>query len=172
MTEEGLKRCGIDKNDTIEVLSFAQAEDDITTQPEDPTRLLTTEKAVNLAFEKDGITKEQIGTVETHDCFSIAGLMATEAIGFARPGKGSDYVLKGNTAHDGEVPFNTTGGLIGWGHPVGATGVHQAVTIWQQLTGKAGEAQIVLAEERPCGITINMGGDDKTVTCIIYKKGE
>jgi len=172
MTEDGLKRCGIDKKDAIEVLGFAQAEDDITTQPEDPTRLITTEKAVKFALEKAGITKEQIGTVETHDCFSIAGIMSTEAIGFAKPGKGPDYVLKGNTAHDGEVPFNTTGGLIGWGHPVGATGVHQAVTIWQQLTGKAGDAQITLSEERPYGMTINMGGDDKTVTCIIYKTAD
>ena len=163
---------GIDKNDAIEVLGFAQAEDDITTQPEDPTRLITTEKAVKLALEKAGVTKEQIGTVEAHDCFSIAGIMATEAIGFAEHGKGPDYVLKGNTAHDGEVPFNTTGGLIGWGHPVGATGVHQAVTIWQQLTGKAGSAQIVLSKDRPYAMTINMGGDDKTVTCIIYKKAE
>ncbi len=172
MTETGLSRCGIDKKDAVEVIAFAQAEDDITTQPEDPTRLITTEKAVKSALEKAGITKEQIGTVESHDCFSIAGIMATEAIGFADRGKGTEYVLKGSTAHDGEVPFNTTGGLIGWGHPVGATGVHQAITIWQQLTGKAGDAQIKLSVEKPYGMTINMGGDDKTVTCIIYKKAE
>ncbi len=171
MTEEGLKRCSIDKKDTVEVIAFAQAEDDITTQPEDSTRLITTEKVVKLALKKAGITKEQIGTVEAHDCFSIAGIMATEAIGFAEFGKGAEYVLNGKTAHDGEVPFNTTGGLIGWGHPVGATGVHQAITIWQQLTGKAGNAQIKITNERPYGMTINMGGDDKTVTCIIYKKG-
>jgi len=172
MTDEGLSRCGIDKNDAIEVIAFAQAEDDITTQPEDPTRLITTEKVVKFALDKAEITREQIGTVEAHDCFSIAGIMAIEAIGFAKRGKGSEYILKGMTAHNGEVPFNTTGGLIGWGHPVGATGVHQAITIWQQLTGKAGDAQITLSKERPYGMTINMGGDDKTVTCIIYKKAE
>ena len=170
MTEDGLTRCGIDKKDTVEVISFAQGEDDITTQPEDYTRLLTTEKVVKLALDKAGITKEQIGTVESHDCFTIAGVMATEAIGFAEAGKGVEFVLNGNTAHDGEVPFNTTGGLIGWGHPVGATGVHQAITIWQQLSEKAGDAQIMLSEDRPYGMTINMGGDDKTVTCIIYKR--
>ncbi|MCF6270701.1 MAG: hypothetical protein L3J41_13385 [Melioribacteraceae bacterium] len=172
MTEEGLSRCGIDKNDAVEVIAFAQGEDDITTQPEDPTRLITTEKVVKKALEKAGIKKEQIGTVETHDCFTIAGIMATEAIGFAEPGKGTEYVLNGSTARNGEVPFNTTGGLIGWGHPVGATGVHQAITVWQQLTGKAGDAQIKISDERPYGMTINMGGDDKTVTCIIYKKGK
>jgi len=56
------------------------------------------------------------------------------------------------------MPMNTTGGLIGWGHPTGATGVHQAVTIWQQLTGKAGKAQIKISDDRPYGMTINMGG--------------
>ncbi len=170
MSEDGLKRCNVDLNDTVEIVSFAQAEDDITTQPEDPTRLLTTECAVKLALKRANITKEQIATVEAHDCFSIAGIMATEAIDFAEHGKGPEYVSNGNTAHNGKVPFNTTGGLIGWGHPVGATGVHQAITIWQQLTSKAGNAQIKLTPERPYGMTINMGGDDKTVTCIIYKK--
>ncbi|MBU0473613.1 MAG: 3-ketoacyl-CoA thiolase [Bacteroidetes bacterium] len=170
LTEEGLKRCNIDIKDAVEIIAFAQSEDDITTKPEDPTRLLTTENAVKKALKMAGITKEQIGTVEAHDCFSIAGIMAIEAIGFAEHGKGPEFVLNGNTAHNGIIPFNTTGGLIGWGHPVGATGIHQAVTMWQQLTEKAGKAQISLNNDKPYGMTINMGGDDKTVTVIIYKK--
>jgi acetyl-CoA C-acetyltransferase/acetyl-CoA acyltransferase len=117
-----------------------------------------------------GITKDQLGTVETHDCFTIAGIMAIEAIGLAKPGEGPDYVLAGNTAHNGKVPFNTTGGLVGWGHPTGATGVHQAVTIWEQFTGRAGNAQIKIDEKRPFGLSINMGGDDKTLIAIAYKK--
>jgi acetyl-CoA C-acetyltransferase len=64
------------------------------------------------------------------------------------------------------------GGLIGWGHPTGATGVHQAVTIWQQLTGKACAAQINMTPERPYGLTINMGGNDVTVVAIVYKRAE
>ncbi len=172
MTEEGLKRCNIPKSDTIEVVSFAQAEDNITTKPEDPTKLLTTQKAVQKALLKAGISKDEIGTVEAHDCFSIAGIMAIEAIGFAEFGKGPEFVISGKTSRDGQVPFNTTGGLIGWGHPVGATGIHQAVTIWQQLTGNAGNSQIKINQNKPYGMTINMGGDDKTVTCIIYKKSE
>jgi acetyl-CoA C-acetyltransferase len=170
MTEEGLKRCNIKMKDTVEIIAFAQAEDDITAQPEEPTRLLATEKAIKFALSRASITKDQIGTVEAHDCFSIAGIMAIEAIGLAEHGKGPEYVINGNTSHDGAVPFNTTGGLIGWGHPVGATGVHQAVTIWQQLSGRAGDAQIKMTDDKPYGMTINMGGDDKTVTCIIYKK--
>ncbi len=172
VSEEGLKRCGIDKKDAIEVIGFGQTENDITKPPADHTKLDTTAAAVKKALEMANITKEQIGTVECHDCFTIAGIMATEAIGFAEHGKGIDFVLAGNTSRTGEVPFNTTGGLIGWGHPTGATGVHQAVTILEQLTGKAGDAQINIKPNRPYGLTINMGGDDKTLVSIVYKKAE
>jgi acetyl-CoA C-acetyltransferase/acetyl-CoA acyltransferase len=172
VSEEGLKRCGIPKNQAIEIVGFAQAEEDITKLPDDFTVLSTTKAVVKKVFENTGITKEQLATVECHDCFSIAGVMATEAIGFAEHGKGPEFVLEGHTSRGGKIPFNTTGGLIGWGHPTGATGVHQAVTIWEQLTGNAGEAQIQISAERPYGMTINMGGDDKSLVSIIYKKAD
>ena len=50
-----------------------------------------------------------------------------------------------------------------------ATGVHQAVTIWEQLTGKAGDAQIKINPDKPYGLSVNMGGDDKTIVAIVYK---
>ncbi len=172
MSEEGLAKAGISKSNAVEVMGLGQAEYDLTKKPEDLTRLMTTEQAVKKALESAGITKEQLGTVETHDCFTIAGIIATEAIGFAKRGEGADFVSAGNTARDGKIPFNTTGGLVGWGHPTGGTGVHQAVTIWEQLTGKTGDSQIEIKPERPYGLTINMGGDDKTVVAIVYKKPE
>ncbi len=172
MTEEGLKRCGIEKSNAVEVVGFGHAEEDITKPPDNPTRLTTTEAAVNKALEMAGLTIGDIGTIEAHDCFTIAGILAVETLGLAEPGKGPEFVAEGNTARDGKIPINTTGGLIGWGHPVGATGVHQAVTIWEQLTGNAGDAQITLTEDRPYGMTINMGGDDKSVVCVIYKRAE
>ncbi len=171
VSEEGLNRIGIDKKDAIEVVGWGQVEADITAPPEDPTELTTIKKAAHEALSSAGITIDDLGTIETHDCFSIAGILAVEALGFAEPGKGADFVYEGNTARDGKIPFNTTGGLIGWGHPTGATGVHQAVTIWEQLTGRAGEAQVEIPSDKPYGMTINMGGDDKTVVAIVYKKG-
>ncbi|MEI6765997.1 MAG: 3-ketoacyl-CoA thiolase [Bacteroidota bacterium] len=172
MSEAGLKKCGIALKDAVEIKGWGHVVDDITRKPADLTSMDTTAKAVHEAMKTAGITKEQIGTVETHDCFTIAGIMAVEAIGFAEHGKGPDFVLAGNTARDGKVPFNTTGGLIGWGHPTGATGVHQAVTIWEQLTGKTGDAQIKIDPQRPYGLSVNMGGDDKTLVSIVYKKAE
>ncbi len=170
VSEEGLKRIGIDKKDAVEVFGWGQAEADITKPPEDPTVVTTIKIAAEEALKSAGITIDDLATVETHDCFTIAGILAVEALGFAKPGEGADFVAEGNTARDGKIPFNTTGGLIGWGHPTGATGVHQAVTIWEQLTGKAGDAQIDVDPKRPYGMTINMGGDDKTVVAIVYKK--
>jgi acetyl-CoA C-acetyltransferase/acetyl-CoA acyltransferase len=126
--------------------------------------------AISKAMKMSGITKDEIGTVEIHDCFTAAAVLGVEAIGFAEHGKGTDFILDGHTDRNGMVPFNTTGGLIGWGHPTGATGVHMAVTIWEQLTGNAGKAQIEMKPDRPYGMSVNMGGDDKTLMAIIYKK--
>ncbi len=170
VSEEGLKRVGIKMSDAIELVGFAQAEDDIMLEPDDLLELSTTKVAVSNAMNMAGINKEQLATVETHDCFTIAGVLATEAIGFAPKGKGAAFVAEGHTSRDGSIPFNTTGGLIAWGHPTGATGVHQVVTIWEQLTGKAGQAQINISDNKPYGLTVNMGGNDKTVVSMVFKK--
>lgn len=171
-SEEGLKKLGIPKSEAVEVLGFGQVAADLTTAPEDLTELKATKTAVKQALDTAGITIKQLATVETHDCFTIAGVLAVEAIGFAEQGKGPDFIIEGNTARGGKIPFNTTGGLIGWGHPTGATGVHQAVTLWEQLTGKAGDAQIEIPANRPYGLSVNMGGDDKTLVSIVYRRGE
>jgi acetyl-CoA C-acetyltransferase/acetyl-CoA acyltransferase len=170
MSEEGLKRCGIPVSGAVEVCGIGQVEEDITKPPPDPTALSTMKKAVEVALENSGIKVEQLATAEVHDCFTIAGVMAVEALGLAAHGKGPDYILAGNTARDGKFPINTTGGLIGWGHPTGGSGVHMAVTLWEQLSGKAGAAQINIPPDRPYGLMVNMGGDDKTLVAIVVKK--
>lgn len=172
MSEEGLKRSGIAYSDAVEVVGWGHAVDDITEDPPQPTILTTMREAIRQALTAAEITIDQLATVELHDCFTIAGILAVEALGFAAHGEGATFVASGNTARDGKIPINTTGGLIGWGHPTGGTGVHMAVTIWEQLTGKAGLNQIKIDSSRPYGMTINMGGDDKTVVAIVYKKAE
>ncbi len=170
VSEEGLKRCGIPLSDAVEIVGLGMAEADITKKPIDPTELSTFKVAAKKALDHAGITIDQVATAEVHDCFTIAGILATEALGLAKPGEGTDFVLAGNTARDGSFPINTTGGLIGWGHPTGATGVHMAVTLWEQLTGKAGANQIPIPANKPYGISVNMGGDDKTLVAVVYKK--
>jgi acetyl-CoA C-acetyltransferase/acetyl-CoA acyltransferase len=170
MSEEGLAKTGIPKSEAVEVVAFSLKVNNITEQPEDLTVLQTVKEAVQEVLNNAGITVNDLATIEVHDCFTIAGVLMVEALGLAKHGEGADYVANGNTARTGKMPINTTGGLIGWGHPTGATGVHQAVTIWEQLTGIAGKAQVEIPSDRPYGMTVNMGGDDKTIVAVVYKK--
>ena len=170
MSEDGLEKTGIPKSEAVEVVGFSLKVDNITEQPEDLTKLRTVQLTAQEALDKAGITINDVATIEVHDCFTVAGILMVEALGLAKSGEGADFVINGNTSRQGKFPMNTTGGLIGWGHPTGGTGVHQAVTIWEQLTGKAGDAQIEIPSNRPYGMTVNMGGDDKTIVAIVYKK--
>jgi acetyl-CoA C-acetyltransferase/acetyl-CoA acyltransferase len=167
LSEEGFKKCGIKNEKIIEIIGIGAAEGDITIAPDDLTVLGTTVLAVKKGLDMAGIKKEDIGILELHDCFTISGLLALEAIGFAGEGKAPQFVLEGNTAIDGTIPTNLSGGLGGFGHPTGASGVRQLVDLFLQLTNQA-ENQVKL--KKPYGMMISMGGNDKTVTCIIVKK--
>jgi acetyl-CoA C-acetyltransferase len=120
---------------------------------------LTELKAVRLAAERAyamaGRKPEDLHVVEVHDCFTIAEIMATEAIGLFEPGKGGSAVEDGLTSLKGRFPVNPSGGLKSKGHPVGATGVAQAAEIVTQLRGEAGERQV---EGASTGLAQNMGG--------------
>jgi len=115
--------------------------------------------AVKLAGERAyamaGRTPEDIHLAEVHDCFTIAEIMATEALGFFEPGQGGPAVENGLTALGGKIPVNTSGGLKSKGHPVGATGVAQVFEITNQLRGEAGQRQV---EGARIGMAQNMGG--------------
>lgn len=169
LSEEGLKRSGLTKLDAIEIVGIGEAEDDITKAPPDLTALSTTEHAVKQALAQAGITKEDIAVIEIHDCFSITALQSLEAIGLAGKGKAPQFILDGNTSIQGKFPTNLSGGLGGFGHPTGASGVRQMVDLLHQLTKKA-ENQV--SPKTPYGMMISMGGNDKTVTCIIVKAAE
>ena len=98
---------------------------------------------------------EDIDLFEVHDCFTIAEIMVMEALGLVEKGQGGKAVEDGLTARGGRYPVNPSGGLKAKGHPVGATGVAQAVEIVKQLRGEAGDRQIKGAKR---GLAQNMGG--------------
>ncbi len=98
---------------------------------------------------------EDIDLFEVHDCFTIAEIMVIEALGLVEKGQGGKAVEDGLTARGGRYPVNPSGGLKAKGHPVGATGVAQAVEIVKQLRGEAGDRQIKGAKR---GLAQNMGG--------------
>ncbi len=169
-SEEGLKKLGVDMENAVELVGYGQTEDDITDPQPDATRMITSQKAAELAYRRAGLSPADIGILEVHDCFSIAGVLMIEALGFAGYGEGADFVAAGKTRRDGVIPTNTGGGLIGYGHPVGASGVRQAVDLVLQLTGKAGDHQVSLDAKRPHGMMVSMGGNDITVVSMIFKK--
>ena len=116
-------------------------------------------RAVRLAGERAyamaGRSPRDIHLAEVHDCFTIAEIMAVEALGFFDPGTGGQAVDRGLTSLGGKVPVNPSGGLKAKGHPVGATGVAQVVEVVTQLRGEAGQRQV---EGARVGLAQNMGG--------------
>ena len=113
------------------------------------------EEAWNRALKNAGIALDDLSLVETHDCFTIAELIEYEAMGLASRGEGARVALERQTAKDGRLPVNPSGGLKAKGHPIGATGVSMHALCSMQLTGEAGGMQIPGATL--AGI-FNMGG--------------
>jgi acetyl-CoA C-acetyltransferase/acetyl-CoA acyltransferase len=80
LSEEGLDRIGVDKSEAVEVVAAVQMVRDITKPAPDPTELTTIKTAIHTALEEAGITKDQLGTVELHDCFTIAAVLTVEKV--------------------------------------------------------------------------------------------
>ncbi len=130
------------------------------------TTLQATRTAGEQAMTQAGITPEDVDVAEVHDCFTIAEILAVEDLGFTAKGNGGPWTASGASARDGEVAVNPSGGLKAKGHPLGATGVAQAVEVYHQLRGEAGERQVPNAE---VGLTHNVGGSG--ATCAVHVFG-
>ncbi len=131
----------------------------------DITTLDATVAAANRAYKMAKLTPKDIDFAEVHDCFTIAEICAIEDLGFVKKGEGGKTSEEGMTAIGGKIPINPSGGLKACGHPVGATGVKQAVEITLQLRGEAGKRQIDGAE---IGLTHNVGGSGGTAVVHIF----
>ncbi len=116
-------------------------------------------EAAKKAYGQAGLDPSKIDIAEVHDCFTISEICLIEDLGFVEKGKGGEFSKAGNTAIDGEIPVNTSGGLKSKGHPVGATGVAQAIEVYKQLRGEAGKRQVKGART---GLCHNMGGSGGT----------
>lgn len=106
--------------------------------------------------------------LETHDCFTITEYMAIDHSGLTAPGEAFKAVEEGVIERGGRFPINASGGLIGLGHPVGATGVRMALDCARQVTGRAGAMQISGAENM---ITFNLGGSATTCASLVVGVG-
>jgi len=151
----------------VKVTGSGLATDSITlANRADLAELAAVRLAGERAYAMSGRTPADIDVVEVHDCFTIAEIMATEALGFFEPGQGGPAIERGDTAIGGRLPVNPSGGLKAKGHPVGATGVAQVAEIVAQLLGKAGDRQV---EGAKIGMAQNMGGSGGSSTVHILE---
>jgi len=166
LTKPGLARKFTDT--PVHIVGSAQAQDTLGLfEREDVTSMNVTKLAAKKAYEMAGIRPEEVDVTEVHDCFTIAEIMAYEALGFCKIGEGGKLIDEGITRLGGKRPVNTSGGLKAKGHPVGATGTAQACEVYLQLTGQAGKRQVKGAE---IGLTSNIGGSAATGVVHVYRR--
>lgn len=118
-----------------------------------------TQQAVSDAYRRSGLNVDDIDVFETHDCFTSSEYAAISAFGLTEPGKEYEAVESGLIAFDGKKPINPSGGLIGCGHPVGASGVRMLLDLYKQVTGTAGSYQVHRARN---AMMLNIGGSATT----------
>src|SRR5438477_3830758 len=176
-SEKYLQKIGRNKAQLPRLLGFGHTTDYLQLAKKDAPTFSTAKKAAANAFSMANLKARDRQGAEVHDCFSITEIVAYEILGFAEPGKGAELAMSGATAlpqvrgeHvsgkiDFEIPVNPGGGLIGDGHPVGATGVRQVFEAYQQLTEQAGARQIKGAKKY---LTFNMGGSLTTSVAMIW----
>jgi acetyl-CoA acetyltransferase len=180
VSEKYMDQHGLDKSKYPRMLGFGSTTDYLALEKKDAPVFSTARKAAEKAFGMtNGLTPRDMDGVEVHDCFSITEICAYEILGLAEPGKGAELAMSGATAlpqvrnekvsgkFDRQIPVNTGGGLIGDGHPVGATGVRQVYEAYQHLTEQAGARQIEGAKKF---LTFNMGGSLTTSVAMIWAR--
>lgn len=117
------------------------------------------------AWRRAGVSGiEAMQGVETHDCFTTTEYMAIDHLGLTAAGQSWQAVEDGSIEAGGRCPINMSGGLIGCGHPVGATGTRMLFDAARQVTGQAGACQIEGAERIQ---TLNIGGSCATVVSFV-----
>jgi len=155
-------------DNAIEVMASEQASDTIDlANRKSLIELNATKVAAEKAYKKAGLKPEDISFAEVHDCFSIAEIFAIEDLGFFKKGSGAKATAEGKTKIGGEIPINTSGGLKGKGHPVGATGVAQVIEAYQQLNNQSDKRQVKNAKY---GMTHNVGGSGATAVVHLFKR--
>jgi acetyl-CoA acetyltransferase len=167
-TEEGLRKLGVARHDTVELAGFAQATDALLKKDRDVLRPAGAMKAMNAAYEMAGVGPEDVTVAEVHDCFTVMGALGVEVIGKAGYGEGATYWKECKASVQGDCAVNTSGGLIAKGHPIGATGVAMIGWAAKQLLGKAPAA--LQRPDAEVAATFNIGGPICASVCTVLKR--
>jgi acetyl-CoA C-acetyltransferase len=117
------------------------------------------------AFKRAGVADcWGVDAIETHDCFTTSEYMAIDHFGLTAPGESWKAIEEGVIEMGGKLPINPSGGLIGCGHPVGATGTRQVLDAYAQVLGQCGEYQV---EDAKKVATLNIGGSGTTSVAFV-----
>lgn len=119
------------------------------------------------AYSRAGLTVDNIDVFETHDCFTSSEYAAISAFGITAPGQEYEAGENGTISFDVDMPINSSGGLIGCGHPVGASSARKLLDLYKQITETAGGYQINGAKN---GMMLNIGGSATTNYVFIVGK--
>jgi len=126
--------------------------------------------AIVQAFRRAGIEgPSELDCIETHDCMTPSEYLAIDHFGITAPGESWKAIEEGAIAREGRLPVNPGGGLIGGGHPVGATGIRMLVDATAQVSGEADEMQIEGARR---AATLNIGGSTATTVSFVVARGD
>lgn len=128
-----------------------------------------TRQAIVDAYNKANLDVNDIDFFETHDCFTSSEYVAVSCFGITPPGREYEAIENGVTAFDGGKPINPSGGLIGCGHPVGASGVRMFLDLFKQISRKAGSYQL---DKTKNGMMLNIGGSGTTNYAFILGEKE
>lgn len=132
---------------------------------DNPYVLPHTRRSILDAFERAGLARVwDVAAIETHDCFTTSEYMAIDHFGVTEPGQSWKAIEDGTIELGGKLPINPSGGLIGAGHPVGATGCRQVLDAFRQVTEAAGDYQVAGAKRIA---TLNIGGSGTTSVCFV-----
>lgn len=158
------------KKGSIEIAASAVATDTLgLAQRKSLTEITATKNASQKAYKIAGVAASDMNVAEVHDCFTLAEVLAMEDLGFFKKGEAAGAIMRGETTvgKNGRVVVNTSGGLKGCGHPVGATGIKQIVELVDQLRGVGGERQVKGAR---IGLAHNVGGSGATAVVHILTR--
>lgn len=156
------------RNDPVQVTGVGAGTDSVGLfQRETFTGIPAADRAATRAFDEAGIEPRDVDVAEVHDCFTIAELFAYEDLGFCGRGEAPTLIAGEETTLAGQLPVNPSGGLKAKGHPIGATGAGQAVEVFKQLTGDAGERQVPNADR---ALTHNVGGSGGAAVVHVFEE--
>ena len=162
-TERYFKERGFDKKPVIKGYGHRTApilfENKMAEGVDSPFILPWTRQSCVDAYNRSGLSINDIDVFETHDCFTSSEYAAISAFGITPPGKEYEAIEDGTISFNGMKPINPSGGLIGCGHPVGASGSRMLLDLYKQVTGAAGGYQVMGAKN---GMMLNFGGSATT----------